>query len=232
MAPPEDVSKSAKRKRSATPPGSQEPTQRAGVVSRRRRPTVDRAVYLERTRKWMEEAPIREAKEKAEEQRRHDLGQIGRLEEDGRKLQELIEADPMAEVWLEASRSLYGLCHAPDCLFVEDEPSQDPGNSRHIQTEFRIRVNGARDPYYRTSRRFYHYHCFDVMVDVSTLIPDKFKLDWSTFDWEIIVTEWYKHKCQINHADFSDFLVNFCAYREKCIEWAREGDNRSWLDAP
>ena len=181
--------------------------------------------------------PIWEAEQQAEERRRLDLGQMGRLQEDGRKLQELIKTDPRGMTWLELSRSLTAICRAPDCLYVKEGPFRAPIDYYHprnqIETAFRIRVRGATDFYNRASRRYYHYQCFEAMVDVPSLIPDKFQLDKSMFEnWGLLVTEWYKHKCHIDHKEFSDFVVEFSAYRKRCINWAQEGDNRDWTDAP
>lgn len=236
MAPSENDTILGKRRRSVTPPESEEDVQLEDILFGRRRrmswsDSKDLLGELER------EEPIWEAEVEAEEKRRLELGQMGRLQEDGRNLQELIETDPRAMAWLELSRSLVAICRAPDCLLVKEGPFRNlrdyyrPRNQ--IETNFRIRVHGATDFYNRAVRRYYHYQCFEAMVDVPSLIPDKFQLDRSIFEgWGLLVSEWYKHKCHINHEDFSDFVVEFCAYRQKCFQWVREGEDRHWTDAP
>ncbi|KAK4232682.1 hypothetical protein C8A03DRAFT_20073 [Achaetomium macrosporum] len=128
----------------------------------------------------------------AERARRRALSPDERLREDGDPLRRLIEADPEMVVALEIPRSQRARCRAnTDCIYLRTNPRQ--GNT--ITTNHRICVHGVPNKeWFRRTKHYYHVSCFTRMIDLTDLLPSKFKMDGSSGRWGLMVEKWFEHK--------------------------------------
>ncbi len=88
-----------------------------------------------------------------------------------------------------------------------------------IHDDYRILIN--RGPF---DKRYYHIRCFEAMVDLAPLIPDKFFLDTNTsFDvgpfeappsWGLMFRTWFENKGQIDLEKIAAYIDAEKAYRD------------------
>lgn len=95
-----------------------------------------------------------------------------------------------------------------------------------IHDHYRILVN--RGP---SDKRYYHVCCFETMVDLAPLIPDKFFLDTTTSrvgpleappTWGLMFRTWFEHKGNIDLEKVAAYIDAEKAHRE--IEGASDPD--------
>ncbi|KAG7284726.1 hypothetical protein NEMBOFW57_009335 [Staphylotrichum longicolle] len=181
---------------------------------------------------------------KAEEERRRNLPPIEalkeaaeRLEEKGRTLYRGFERFSGTIILQEtpASHNAGARCRAEDdCLqrvLLEAalrEKLRENSNLRynhdhyrkrgHIDDDYRILV--SRGPF---DKKYYHIRCFETMVDLAPLIPDKFFLDTTTSrvgpfeappEWGLMFRTWFEHKGQIDLEKIAAYIDAEKAYRD------------------
>ncbi|KAH6889609.1 hypothetical protein B0T10DRAFT_486472 [Thelonectria olida] len=223
-----------KRDRSRTPPdsGSQDASD-----SRPRKRGNQRSLFENlskedwesKRRDWESEKREMEASTKkfeVEWERRRGLQHWERLKEDGAKLRQKIESDPVMIAYLEISRSKQASCRAEeDCFYSQAEG----GCGALIQDVYRIRLDGANDfRFWRRTKHYYHVECFDCMVGLQDLIPAKFKLDQQRGDWGLMVRKWYDHKGHIDLDKITACIEQHKVYKKKYDEL--RGHLNSWYE--
>lgn len=134
----------------------------------------------------------------AESIRRAALTPPERLREDGVLLQRMIEMNGDIFAILQKTppvrkRKCFGKA---DCLLRM--PDHRGGNL--IQERCRICVRNTRPTVY------FHLECFNHMVDIYELIPNKFKLANGPGPWPLMIKEWYQHRGKINAEGIARYL--------------------------
>jgi hypothetical protein len=88
----------------------------------------------------------------------------------------------------------------------------------NIHDDYRILVN--RGPF---DKKYYHVRCFETMVDLAPLIPDKFFLDTDTSNegpfeappsWGLMFRKWFKNKGHIDLEKIAAYIDAEKAYRD------------------
>ena len=215
------------RGRSRSPHNS-DPQPEAPLVGRRRRGSVDDRSPSEVKRSRQERAARIsnfEAESAAEDARRRALSSDERLQEDGDGLRQKIEADPEMAVALEVSCSQRARCRAnDDCVYLQANAPR--GNT--ITTYFRICVHGVENTeWFGRTKHYYHVMCFAFMIDLTDLLPEKFKLDGASGSWGLMVEKWFEHSGRIDLDKIAKFLEEFDDFEAKQVEynewcWAHE----------
>jgi hypothetical protein len=165
------------------------------------------------------------AENRAEAERRRDLSPTERLKEDGQTLLRELERLNKTIVLQKTPRNdnSGARCGAEEgCLsvhrmlqiFGEDTDLQhvrpDP---RMIRGQYRIFIDkGMLDERYL----YYHLNCFEAMVDLKSLVPDKFSLDTSTVgglpSWGLMLRHWFEKKGNVALDEIAAYLDAEKAY--------------------
>jgi hypothetical protein len=165
------------------------------------------------------------AENRAEAERCRNLSTTERLEEDGQTLLRDVERLNKAIVLQKAPRNdnSGARCGADEgCLsvhrmrqiFGEDTDLQhvrpDP---RLIRDQYRIFIDKES-----LDKRclYYHLECFEAMVDLKSLVPDKFSLDTSTVgglpSWGLMLREWFEKKGNVALDEIAAYIDAEKAY--------------------
>jgi len=157
------------------------------------------------------------AKYAAEEARRRALSFDERLEEDGDKLRQKIEADPEMVVTLEVSASQRAGCRAyDDCVYLQANALR----RNTIETHLRICVHGVQTmAWYGRTKHYYHPVCFAFMIDLANLLPEKFKFDGTSGRPGLMVEKWFEHSGRIDVDKIAKFLEEFDEFEAKQSEY-------------
>lgn len=149
----------------------------------------------------------------AEQERRHNLDLCDRLMEDGRELRQKIESNSAMIAFLEKSRSGRARCRAYDdcCIYAQENTA----TGKTIATKFRIRLEGVKDPsFWGLTTHYYHVECFECMVDLEELIPEKVQLEDRS--WGLMVRKWFEHRGQTNLAKIETYIKEYKVFEKEC----------------
>jgi hypothetical protein len=208
------------RQRSRSPSGSRlgtaaEPTFRTGRRARSLRRFQEVLDEMEANKeKW---AAVEE-KWAAEEERRHNLPPAERLKEDGQELlRELEDNDRMVFLLQETPLRHFrrARCRAGDCFYVQ---AKNP-NGRDITDDYRICVDKGVS---YDGKHYYHVLYFDWMIDLEKLIPSKFKMAGTSWQWGVIIRKWFEHKGCISLDKVAAYLEEQEAYEKEHKDFSRE----------
>ena len=218
------------RGRSRSPDNSNPPPE-APLGGRKRRGSVDhrspsevkrfreedRAKIQDLLAKYTAEAEASMAEYAAEKARRQALSVGQRLQEDGNELRQKIEADPEMVVMLEVSASHRARCRAnDDCIHLRANALC----GKTITSHLRICVHGVQTmAWYGRTQHYYHALCFAFMIDLTTLLPEKFKFDGTSGRPGLMVEKWFEHSGRIDLDKIAKFLEEFDEFEAKKNEY-------------
>ncbi|KAI0380709.1 hypothetical protein F5Y04DRAFT_257216 [Hypomontagnella monticulosa] len=202
-----------RRSRSPATSGNQDET---GSPSRTRHHTwsLPPTSHRELPEDFMEKLAAATQAFEAERERHRNLDPMERLREDGQELQRKILSNQNMSVTFEVSRSSRARCRAEDdCLHVQAEfPT-----GKTIIDNCRTRVDGVNDPlHWHPATYYYHVLCFDQMVDLVDLIPNKFQLAGHTA-WGLMIRKWFEYKGCIDLEKLAIYIEAVKAYKEKIL---------------
>ncbi len=120
-------------------------------------------------------------------------------------------------VTLEVSASDRARCRAyDDCVYVQANSAY--GNA--ITADLRICLHGVKTmAWWGRTKHYYHVKCFASMMDLASLIPEKFKLDRTSGGWGMMVEKWFEHSGRIDLDKIAQYLKDFDAFGEAVSEY-------------
>ncbi|KAK3896690.1 hypothetical protein C8A05DRAFT_20387 [Staphylotrichum tortipilum] len=74
--------------------------------------------------------------------------------------------------------------------------------------------------WHRQTKHYYHVKCFAFMIDLASLLPQKFKLDVeSGCWWGLMVEKWFEHSGRVDLDKIAKYLEDFDQFEAKQSEY-------------